>query len=128
VRSEKKKKRKKKRMESQTTELLNEQIYQILSKSEFYYGNANQDSNEKEGDSVNIEEYFQVEEWKNKKNEGFQKKVAYICYYLLKELEHVANLEVVGQSESILNSKSNIVEEVKYKVSYRDLPVIVFVI
>jgi hypothetical protein len=108
-------------MESQTVELLNEQIHQILSKSEFYYAKTNQDSNERKEDSVNIEEYFQLEDWKSKKNEGFQKKVAYICYYLLKELEHVANLEVVGQNESLLNSKSNIVEEVKYMVFNRDL-------
>ncbi len=92
-----------------TIEKLNEQIFFILNKSQYFYQNYQQN----QLIAVNIEQYYDLDNWQTRSQESFQKKTIQLFHYLLKELAYVTDQVDVVANDSLLSEKmSNVIIKV----------------
>jgi hypothetical protein len=103
-----------------SVDMLNQQIFNILSRSKRFFGHYN---NKKLALDINIEEYFAVNEWIGFLNEydtgRKQKKVIQLLFYLVEELELTTGekLSVNDNQEEVLQGKYDLVLS-KVRVSF----------
>ncbi len=86
-----------------TIEKLNEQIFFILNKSQYFYQNHQQN----QLIAANIDQYYDLDDWQKRSQESFQKKTIQLFHYLLKELAYVTDQVDVGANDSLLSEKLN---------------------
>jgi hypothetical protein len=96
-----------------SVDMLNQQIFNILSRSKCFFGHYN---NKKLALDINIEEYFAVNEWIGFLNESEtrrkQKKVIQLLFYLVKELELTTGEKLFvndNQEEEVLQGQYDLV-------------------
>jgi hypothetical protein len=89
-------------------DLFNEQIYSILSKSEYFY----LENEKRKGTAINIEQYFVESDWDSNHIETYYGKVRLLLHYLIKELEFVTDSEILEPSLNLISVKGNAVSQV----------------